>query len=355
MASADVQIPVFGPACVSTADLPPGVRLVRVTTAMRQGVARRLVSRANDNVEEAAEAFLTNAPLHGIDIRNAYATVEGPEGSPRVREVCLGVLGVGRTVSLYLSEHAGKQSAKSEMRRPSDTQTIERALCVDAISHALARERAGEFALLQALPDPSETSHAQALAAAGFANICTLLYMRRSPRVNDRLEPPARALPEGVAIVPVSSLARDQTDAMLVEAMQQSYVATLDCPELCGLRETRDILASHRATGVYDGSMWWLVTRHGAPAGCAFFSACPQQRMVELVYLGLSQELRGKGLGRHLLHRGIAAAGRAHASWPMACAVDMRNVGARGLYEAEGFMGFAQRLAFVKSRAACTV
>jgi GNAT superfamily N-acetyltransferase len=320
------------------------------------------VSRSNDDLDAAAEAFLTNAPLHGIDIRNAYATVEGPETAPphthKVREVCLAVLGTGRTASLYLSEHVGKNPPASQLHsplRPLDSAAIERALCVDAIARAIARERLADCALLQALPDPSETSHAQSLAAAGFVNICTLLYMRRAPRANDRLEPRAFALPAGVTIVPVSSLPRDNAEAMLIAAMQQTYIATLDCPELCGLRETRDILASHRATGTYDPSMWWLVLHEGEPAGCAFFSACPQQRMIELVYLGLAQSLRGKGLGKHLLHMGIASASKGHASWPMACAVDVRNASARALYEREGFTGFAQRLAYVKPCIACTV
>jgi GNAT superfamily N-acetyltransferase len=325
---------------------------VRVTNNLRAGVARRLVSRSNENIEQAAEAFLANAPLHGIDLRNAYATIEGESASPRVREVCLVVLGSGRTASLFLSESAGKSAPRSGKL---DASTIERALCTLAATNTIAREFASEVALFQSLPDPAESSHAQALEGAGFASICTLLYMRRAPRVNDRIARPAMPLPEGVEIVPVKDLPPNQANSMLIEAMQQSYVATLDCPELCGLRATADILQSHRATGTFDASLWWLVLHNKQPAGCAFFSLCPAQRMVELVYLGLSQPLRGKGLGKHLLHLGVHTSSCLQQSWPMACAVDVRNVAARTLYERDGFTGFAQRAAYVKPCTACNL
>lgn len=349
------QLPSFLSQGISVADLPAGVRIVHVTSNLRQAVARRLVSRSNEDIDQAAEAFLSNAPLHGIDIRNAFASIEGPEHAPRVREVCLVVLGSGRTASLFLSEHAGKPAPKREVSAPRDAATTERALCALQATNLIAREHASDVALFQALPDPTETSHAQALEAAGFASICTLLYMRRAPRVNDRLSLATFDLPVGVEVIRVTDLPRERADAMLIEAMQQSYVATLDCPELCGLRDTADILRSHRATGIYDANTWWLLTHNGAPAGCAFFSLCPAQRMVELVYLGIAQSLRGKGLGKYLLHLGIHQCSRIQQSWPMACAVDLRNSAARALYERDGFNGFAQRVAYVKPRTACNV
>ena len=39
-------------------------------------------------------------------------------------------------------------------------------------------------------------------------------------------------------------------------ALDRSYVDTMDCPELCGMRATADILASHKATGEFDPSLW---------------------------------------------------------------------------------------------------
>ena len=36
----------------------------------------------------------------------------------------------------------------------------------------------------------------------------------------------------------------------------------------------------------------------GAPAGCMLLNRCPEQRVVELVYIGLAPGLRGRGLSR---------------------------------------------------------
>ena len=76
------------------------------------------------------------------------------------------------------------------------------------------------------------------------------------------------------------------------KALERSYVDTLDCPELCGLRVVDDVLESHRSVGVFDPGMWWLVMAEDEPEGCMLLSACPEQNAVELVYLGISPRLR---------------------------------------------------------------
>ena len=99
----------------------------------------------------------------------------------------------------------------------------------------------------------------------------------------------------------LNELGLDAAAPELLEALESSYQDTLDCPELCGLRETPDVLDSHRSTGVFDPALWWMVHVNGQARGCALFNRCPEQRTIELVYLGLSPELRGRGLGKWLL------------------------------------------------------
>ena len=122
---------------------------------------------------------------------------------------------------------------------------------------------------------------------------------------------------------------------------------TLDCPELCGLRRTDDVIASHLATGVFHPETWWLVFEDGEPEGCVLMSHCPEHDSVELVYLGLSPRLRRRGLGERLLRCAIARCARYSAA-SVTCAVDRRNAPAVALYERLGFRAFASRIALVR-------
>src|SRR6186997_1299624 len=55
---------------------------------------------------------------------------------------------------------------------------------------------------------------------------------------------------------------------------------------------------------------------------------CPDHDSVELVYLGLSPELRGKRIGSALLQLGLSRLAGSPADH-VACAVDLRNAPAR--------------------------
>jgi ribosomal protein S18 acetylase RimI-like enzyme len=203
--------------------------------------------------------------------------------------------------------------------------------------------------LVQALPEPPEPWAVQAFVDAGFVKVGDLAYLRRP--MWPPLVIPAPTWPEGVTVRNVEGVKPGDPDrAVLIEALDRSYEQTLDCPELCGLRETSDILESHRATGVFDRNFWWLVLLHGVAHGCVLLSRCPDQGSVELVYLGLSPALRGKRIGSRLLEMGIARLGGAPGEH-LTCAVDMRNEPARRLYQRTGFTEFGRRVAMVRRAA----
>jgi ribosomal protein S18 acetylase RimI-like enzyme len=153
----------------------------------------------------------------------------------------------------------------------------------------------------------------------------------------------------GITVRPLASVQRGHPDrALLAEALDRSYEATLDCPGLCGMRETDDVIDSHLSTGQFDPSMWWLVLSDGAAHGCALFNPCPEQGTVELVYLGLSPRVRGRGLARMLLAHGLARLG-GPGQLSVTCAVDRRNAPAIALYRRAGFGEFSGRIAYVKA------
>ncbi len=312
---------------------------VRVATDLVLSAARRLVSQSSNDIEAAAKRLVASAPGHGIDLSLLWATVEGAAPLAQVRQACLAVPGAGRTAMLFVSEPPAEGDAATALE--------ERVGLIQAACGHLAATMLSRVQIAQALPDPAEPWFVEALTAAAFTRVGNLSYLRRGggslPRALRHGTPP-----DDVRLVRVSDLPKSGVDALLVEAMDRSYMDTLDCPELCGLRETRDILASHRDTGRYDPSSWWLVFEGDEPQGCALFSPCPDAATAELVYLGLSPSVRGRGLGKHLLALGIEEVRRRHPTWPMTLAVDQRNTPALGLYKAFGFRSFGERVAYVR-------
>lgn len=113
------------------------------------------------------------------------------------------------------------------------------------------------------------------------------------------------------------------------------------------MRETEDVIDSHISTGQFDPNLWWLLLQDGRPQGCALFNPCPEQNTVELVYLGISLPMRGRGVAGMLLNHGLArlpGPGRLSVT----CAVDRRNTPAIALYRRAGFSEFSGRIAYVK-------
>ncbi|GJQ29139.1 MAG: hypothetical protein HBSAPP03_10230 [Phycisphaerae bacterium] len=321
--------------------------MVRIPRDLHLAAARRLVSRANDDLDAAAQRLIESASRHAIDFSLCFGTLDPGTGKApaRVRQACLAVIGAGRTAMLFLSEPEPGEGAPG---------VAERAACIRAACDHLGTHLSRKATLAQALPEPGDRWSTDALAAAGFVSVGTLVYLRAAPPPpRERAAP--RPWPEGVTVERLSEIGalgtaaeRDDADAALAQALEASYIDTLDCPELCGLRAIDDVLDSHRATGTYDPSWWSLVRDHGRPAGAMLLNRCPDLRSIELVYLGLGPTLRGKGIGSCLLRQGMD---RVHASfpgWSVTCAVDSRNTPALGLYRALGFSAYTKRSAFVR-------
>lgn len=327
---------------------PPGVReAVHLKPDLYLAAAARLVSGVTGDREQAAKRFLRAAPAHGIDLQLMWGTVDMSDpGNPRVREACLAVPGAGRTAMLFLSgPERGTTPDDAAARR------AELIGAIGAASHALAVQPNGRFKIVQALPEPGEHWAISALEGAGFTKVGELDYLRRPPmrgQAARSVRASAEPWPDDIMIRTIERIEPGSRDReLLIAALDRSYAETLDCPELCGLRETTDVLDSHRATGQFDPSLWWIVFLRGEPHGCMLLSRLPEQDCVELVYLGLSPELRGRRIGSRLLAIGLDHAAR-KGPVAMTCAVDRRNAPAIRLYARFGFRQFSSRVAFVK-------
>jgi len=330
------------------------IQTQQIPRKLRLSAAERLV--AVSGRREAAKRLLASAPKHGIDLDLMWGVIEHPSAelskktSLRVRQVALAVLGSGRTAMIFLSNPDNTSELGSE-----EIQTQEISASVIAALEGLRALAPERVTLAQTLIEPEHTWAHKACSDAGMICVGQLDYLRK-PIAQDgsaTLSPPPAAQkqvwPTGVTVRAIRSLdpnAGDSDHDLLVAALEGSYEATLDCPELCGLRSMDDVIESHRATGEFDPTRWHLIFKDEQPAGCCLLSHIPQSNSVELVYLGISPPARGLGLGRSVLSYAIDQLG-ALAFNEVTCAVDNRNTPALSIYESLGFKCFDARIGFV--------
>lgn len=308
----------------------------RIPSSLRREAVGRLVSGSPLGRSQAVRRFLENAPLHGIDPDLIWGVSR--ERPPMVRQCCLAVIGSGRTANLFVAPPENLPQLGD-----GEQQHADRVASVESACAGLGELEGSEVVLAQALPEPGEGWAVRALLGAGFTDCGELAYLSRAL---GRQESAADL--EGATVRAVSELEGTSWRSLVLEALEASYEGTLDCPELCGLRETSDILESHLAVGEHDPRLWWVVFEGERPRGCVLLNPCPEQDSVELVYIGLGRSLRGRGLGRRLLGHAIAQASRCGGQ-ALTCAVDTRNGPALAMYAEAGFETLASRRALVRA------
>lgn len=279
----------------------------------------------------------------GIPLDLMWGTYDvAGQGRVRVRHACLIVPGSGRTAMVFLSS-PDESGALGTVHG----QIEELAGCIRAGCDAVARQTPEEIHLVQALPYPEDWWAMEACEGAGFTRLGELLYLRMPlsaeeappPNVNDGFE---------IRSVDAGADGWERDHDVLIRTLDQTYEQTLDCPELCGMRNTVDVLESHRLAGEFDPSTWFLAFEAGEPVGCGLFARVKGRTSVELVYLGVAPSARKRGLARHLMWLGIEAARKAGAD-ELTCAVDGRNAPAIALYERFGMREVGRRVALVRS------
>lgn len=278
--------------------------------------------RDAERLRRSVEQFLAYAEPARLDLRRQ---VQAFDAAGHLVCLCLWVPAPGRTAMLFvpnLSEHP--QAAGAAV------------LCVHA---ALADASAAGVVLVQSMLDPQDTLGRETLAQAGLTELATLSYMERRPP----LVGPTTALPEGLALVSYSAARHEQ----FKETIASTYRDTLDCPALSGLRDIDDVIAGHKAVGPFEPALWQLLLEGAKPVGVLLLSAVPARNALELVYLGLIPEARGRGYGQLLMNRTLSLATR-RACALATLAVDSSNVPALRLYRHSGYWRVAERLAMIR-------
>ncbi len=215
----------------------------------------------------------------------------------------------------------------------------------DALSALLAAQAddvlGGDATLVQALLPATSRADIAAFEAAGFGLLAELLYMRQTLRGRT-----ANALAEGVALRFECYNSGNYNE--FASTVQASYADSLDCPALSGLRDIQDVLAGHKAAGIFREDLWTIAYCDGRPAGVVLLNQNLTQNVADLIYMGVAKPFRGRGVGRILLARAAELA-ISHRFGAVALAVDATNTYARRLYERAGFIQTHSRMAYMRT------
>lgn len=206
---------------------------------------------------------------------------------------------------------------------------------------ALSREAlACGMSLVQSLAAPAAKADIAATISAGYESLAELVYMKL-----DLAQPTERKIGDSLSWRSYGQFNDDE----LGRVIAATYEDSCDCPKLRGKRPMDQIIAGHKASGIFVPQSWWIVERDGAPAGCVLVNDSTDIESAELVYLGVVKASRGLGLGRKMIHR-VAADAYLRGRRALTLAVDSRNIYARRTYDLEDFREVDRRMAHVMFR-----
>lgn len=217
---------------------------------------------------------------------------------------------------------------------------------VDPVTPALQRrlaESALEAAhtlpmdLVQSLLPESDHEGAKLLLECGFEKLANLIYLFAPVTRQGAGDAPDDSL----KLVPLTEVDRETLKRVILA----TYVDTLDCPALEGLRDVDDALDGYAATGTHDPALWFVAYWQGEPAGVLLLTEHLEANHWEVVYMGVVPACRGRGLGKLLLAH---VQHRAHAAGidNLVLAVDEANWPACRMYRAAGFTEWSRRTAY---------
>ncbi len=296
---------------------------------------RRLISRGIDCILSESETPYRIIPpdlierrrsfdeyclLHHLDTSRQVLAMCGQ----RIIAACLWVPTPGRTALFYTPQTAPRDS-------------LSQAAQVQCIMAAGMDASVAGMALAQVILTPDADQTAELYRRADFSDLATLLYMRR----NRPLFKPSFELPPDFQLDTYTPQRRGQFG----DAIESSYIQTLDCPRLSGLRPMEDVIAGHQASA-FDPSLWFLLTRDGQNAGVLLMSHRRESAALELVYLGLVPSCRQIRLGSQLMKLVLLTAMRLQTA-TITLAVDRANTPAVHLYRSWRFTQTAERLVLI--------
>lgn len=284
---------------------------------------RRLIHRPDlSTTQESHQVHVLSRYLEkrGLTFEHCLMTT-GPSG-PSTCCLCVDV--PGRTATLFLPAliHADQGEAIVSLLRETADRAARRGVQV-----------------LQGMVAVDDRFQANLLSRAGFERLTELIYLEAD------LSGP---LLVGKNPRPLSfETYTTENHHLFAATVLGSYDGSLDCGHLNGRREIEDILATHRATGVFEATNWMLARSGSHVVGVLLLAGIPETGSCEIVYVGLLRPYRRQGLGASLVYRSVELA-RRKAATRLTLAVDAQNEPARQLYARFGFVENARRDAWIR-------
>ena len=298
--------------------------IVRVGPDQQLAAAARLVSMTTRPDEIGAERFLEYAAENAISLEHFY-------GWQMKRDVfdaaVLAVPNPGRTAMVFINRAT---------RPPQQHRTV---ATLNAACEKIAMEN---LSLAQGLIETNARPERALFEAAGFHVLADLVYLQRS--LKSKL-PSASEIhwPRDITL----ETWQENLRPAFTEALAASYEQTLDCPDLTGRRKPSDILSGHQATGQFSPDLWTLLRVDNQPAGVLLLNRSTAEPAIELIYIGLSQQARRRGLGKKLLMHAVRSAS-ADGAKHLSLAVDASNTPATNMYYGAGFRKVLTRTAMIR-------
>lgn len=301
----------------------PGIGAVTCRPAENQELhpALRLIlgSGGRPADELVVVDFLRFALQRQISPRDLWVATDGR----RLLWAILPVISPGRSMLLFSPSYVAPAV------RPAAAQLID-AVCA-AHRHKIH--------LAQVLIDPADQAVPDAYQSCHFKSMAELVYLQ----ANLRRPLPLPTPPDHFTWLTYTPSLHSQFSAAILE----SYRDSLDCPSLNGLRDIEDVIAGHKAAGVHDPSLWFLLNENGHSRGVLLLSPAPQSETMELVYLGLSPQARGRGLADLVMRHALAVTTQRRIE-RFSLAVDSRNAPAIKLYHRSGLQRICSKLALMR-------
>jgi len=268
------------------------------------------------------ESFKQLARQENYDLtRQMVAMVKG-----QIRHACLFVSQPGRMAFLFTSWADQHSEIDSNIASKTVAETCNWAF------------RQGSN-LIQVLIEMTDHYRRELCLKSGFHCLTDLIYMHYhlvAPRPMPPLPPPYQWLTYEPA-----------RHDLFKQIINQTYQDSLDCPELTQLRNMDDVMDSHQAAGLFEPRWWKILLHNQKPAAVLLLSPLKSSNMLELTYMGLIPEFRGRGLSRLVLEEALRCIPLSNRR-NLTLAVDCRNKPACQLYLNFGFEVIFRRTALIK-------
>jgi ribosomal protein S18 acetylase RimI-like enzyme len=271
--------------------------------------------------EEQVLDFLSFAIQRGVDVNGVWVATR----AGRLEWTLLPVVSPGRTMLVLTPTRLLKFTPATSAAK----------LIREVCDHFAQRD----VHLAQLLLDPQEPAVRDVYTSAGFSVLAELVYLSRTVRRS--IEIPC--VPDGFQLLPYTPA----THELFMRTITFSYRESLDCPALNGLRDMEDVLTGHKAAGEFEPSLWHVLIENDQPRAVLLLNRSPNVESLELVYLGLVPEARGRGLGDWMMKLALGCCARDEKT-EISLAVDSRNAPALKLYFRHGLQRVGSRLAMLR-------